>query len=65
MVGTQQPLEDQVVETLLTNFMLQQDKVILEVFLLQKETMVEFKQDLQVLVYQLNQHLEAAADLVP
>ena len=37
----------------------------MEVFLLQKETMVEFKQDHQVLVYQLNQQVEAAADLVP
>tara|TARA_R110002020_G_C15698046_1_gene720542 strand:+ start:259 stop:453 length:195 start_codon:yes stop_codon:yes gene_type:complete len=64
-VDTQQHQADQAVEILLTNFTLQPDKVMLEVFLLQKETMVEFKRDLRVLVYQLNQHLEVAADLVP
>tara|TARA_R100001509_G_scaffold72840_1_gene40626 strand:+ start:483 stop:755 length:273 start_codon:yes stop_codon:yes gene_type:complete len=64
-VDTQQHLADQAAEILLTNFILQPDKVMLEVILLQKETMVEFKRDLRVLVYQLNQQLEVAEDLVP
>jgi hypothetical protein len=54
-----------VVETDLPHILLMEDQVMLEVILLQRDTMVELKPILTVLVYHLNQQLEAAADLVP